>query len=157
MMPASPNFIIDASVALKWFIEEDRSSEALSLYSYDLAAPSLIRIEVANVLRMLVAKGRIEEHEAAKHFEIFQTAPVTIFEVDDELERHALDIALEIGQTVFDCLYLALALRTDTTLVTADKRFLRAVNSSRYDHATLSLKDVRTTASGMHRRTRNAA
>ena len=64
---------------------------------------------------------------AADQFRLFQTAPLTVMESNDALETRALGIALEIGKSVFDCLYLALAERLRTCLITADARFLRAI------------------------------
>jgi predicted nucleic acid-binding protein len=120
-------YIVDASVALKWLIEEDGSDAALSLQGCTLAAPALLRIEAANVLRSLTAREAITATEADELFALLQTAPVTIVEPDDALERRALALALELRHPVYDCVYLALAERMGRTLVTADRRFLRAV------------------------------
>ena len=42
----------------------------------------------------------------------------------------ALDLALSLGPTVYDALYLALAISRHCPLVTADERFYRAVRST---------------------------
>lgn len=129
-MPAGPGLVVDASVALKWLIEEEGSDAALSLREHDLCAPSLLRLEAANVFRTLATRGAVTAEAAAALFALFQTAPVTIVEPDDALERRAVDLALGLNHPVYDCLYLALAERLSRRVVTANRRFLNAVRAS---------------------------
>lgn len=44
----------------------------------------------------------------------------------------ALQLAIDLNHPIYDCLYLALAIRLDTHVVTADRRFA-ALNGSRAD------------------------
>ena len=55
---------------------------------------------------------------------------------DDPLEV----LALELGLPVYDCIYLALAERLDRTLITADKRFLNALDASRHESRAVDLE-----------------
>jgi predicted nucleic acid-binding protein len=119
--------VVDASVAIKWIVEEPGSDEALALRRRDLAAPALLRIEAANVLRTLAARGAMDASNARNLFGFLQTAPVAIVDHDDALESRALELALDLKHSVYDCLYLALAERMERTLVTADRRFLGIV------------------------------
>lgn len=122
--------VVDASVALKWLVEEPDSEAALALQGRDLVAPALLRLEVANVLRTLVGRGVANRGQALDLLALFQTAPVTIIDPDDALEARALEMALDLGHPVYDCVYLALSERTGRTLVTADGRFLRALRAT---------------------------
>lgn len=122
--------VVDASVAVKWLVEEPGSVAAHELKGRDLAAPALLRVEVANVLRTLVVRGAANATEAAELFRLLQTAPMLIVDHDDALEMRAMNLALQLGHPVYDCLYLALAERMDRTLITADARFLRALRAS---------------------------
>lgn len=128
----SAPLVVDASVALKWLIEEPDSEAALALQGRDLVAPALLRLEVANVLRTLVARGTANRAQALDLLALFQTAPVTIIDPDEALEVRALEMGLELGHPVYDCLYLALSERTGCTLVTADGRFLKALRATSY-------------------------
>ncbi|QFU10375.1 tRNA(fMet)-specific endonuclease VapC [Rhodobacteraceae bacterium THAF1] len=141
-MTLPERIVVDASVALKWIIEEDGSAEAARLRSCNMAAPALLRIETANVLRTLAAKGAIDSASAADLFALLQDAPVTIVDADDALEARALELAVRLGHPVYDCVYLALAERTDRTLITADKRFLRALAGSAPVASALNLTDL---------------
>lgn len=133
-MSATPGgpLVVDASVALKWLVEEPGSDAALALRGRDLAAPPLLRIEVANVLRTLTQRGAATVAEARDLFGLLQAAPVTLIEADDALEARALEIALGLGHPVYDCVYLALAERLGRPLVTADRRFARAAAGSAF-------------------------
>ena len=133
MSPASLRaalLVVDASVAIKWFVNEDGSEAALALQGRDLAAPALLRIEAANVLRTLVARKATTSEEALALFALLQAAPVTLVDSDDALEARALELALVLGHPVYDCVYLALAERMGRTLVTADGRFLKALKAT---------------------------
>lgn len=118
--------VVDASVAVKWLVKEDGSDRAEALKAEDLHAPSLIRIEVANVLRTLATSGRLEDAEALQALDLFLDAPVRLYEPTDALMRGALAFALRLEHPIYDCLYLALAVELGTRLVTADRRFHRA-------------------------------
>ena len=118
--------VVDASVAVKWLVKEDGSDRAEALKAEDLHAPSLIRIEVANVLRTLATSGRLEDAEALPALDLLLDAPVRLYEPTDALMRGALAFALRLEHPIYDCLYLALAVELGTRLVTADRRFHRA-------------------------------
>jgi predicted nucleic acid-binding protein len=122
--------VIDASVALKWLVEESGSEAALALQGRDLAAPALLRIEAANVLRTMVARGVAARGQVLDLLRLLQSAPVMIVDSDDALEGRALELAIELGHPVYDCVYLALAERLGRILVTADGRFLKALSST---------------------------
>ena len=135
MSPAGASdaaLVVDASVALKWVVEEEGSEAALALRGRDLAAPSLLRVEAANALRTLAARRAITPAVALDLFVLLQEAPVALVEPDDALERRALEIALDLAHPVYDCVYLALAERMGRVLVTADGRLLRAARATEH-------------------------
>ena len=125
--------VVDASVALKWFIDEEGRDEAraLALGGQPLIAPDLICAELANAAWKAIGRGDIGEDEAAAMM------PVAIRSFSElvptyELAERALEIALVIDHPAYDGFYLALAERTGTALLTADNRLLRKVRSTRF-------------------------
>ena len=54
----------------------------------------------------------------------------------------ALDLAISLGQTVYDCLYLALAETRNTVMVTADRRFHDVVGGSVWADRSVWIEDV---------------
>lgn len=116
--------VVDASVALKWVLEEPGSEAALRLRQENLVAPALWLVEAANVLWLRVRIGDVDADEAAARYRELVSAPVTSLP-NEPLLPEALQLATKIAHPVYDCLYLALALREDSHVVTADRRFAR--------------------------------
>jgi predicted nucleic acid-binding protein len=58
-------FVIDASIAVKWVVEEDRTAEALALRQRSkLIAPQLLVAECANILWKKVQREELLKKEA---------------------------------------------------------------------------------------------
>ena len=115
--------VIDASVILKWVIPEADSEAADALLASELIAPSLWISESANALWRLTVQGTITKDVASKLLNALRDAPVTSVEPDGDIDS-ALALATDLNHPLYDCLYLALALRENTHVVTADKRFV---------------------------------
>jgi predicted nucleic acid-binding protein len=111
----SSAFVVDASVAVKWLIEESDSALAEALAGHSLSAPSLLLIECANVL-----------WRRARIVRALMAAPVRLVPSELHLEQ-AVVLATERRHPVYDCVYLCLARASATRLVSADRRFVSAV------------------------------
>ena len=121
--------VIDASVAVKWVLGESDSDAAVALRDEELIAPVLWLAEAANVLWRRARADEITGEQANTRLSELVKAPVASLPIEAHLER-ALALAMEIGHPVYDCLYLALALRHDTHVVTADRRFAAAAGAA---------------------------
>ena len=121
--------VIDASVALKWVLDEAGREAADALLEEELIAPSLWLLEAANALWRRTQRGEISGDEARERLTELFNAPVTTATIDDDLPA-AADLANVLGHPVYDCLYLAMAIRENTYVVTADIRFHAVVNRS---------------------------
>jgi predicted nucleic acid-binding protein len=119
--------VVDASVALKWVVEEPGSEAAVALRDDELIAPVLWLAEAANALWRHARVGDITAAEASIRLSELVNAPVASHPIEPHLDQ-ALRLATEIGHPVYDCLYLALALHHQTHVVTADRRFASASN-----------------------------
>jgi len=104
--------VIDASVALKWVLDEPGKDAADALLEEELIAPSLWLLEAANALWRRTQRGEINGEEAKERLSELYNAPVTTTTLE------------------YDCLYLAMAIRENTYVVTADSRFHAAVDRS---------------------------
>lgn len=117
--------VVDASVAAKWFLPEPDASAAVRLLDgrYRLAAPDLIHAEMGNIAWKLHARGVLDAQEVSDMIEHFLLMPL---EVHDSafLLASALEIAIATQRTVYDSLYLALAVELDGTGITADERWV---------------------------------
>lgn len=141
-MLGTERFVIDASVAIKWIVDEDGSDAALSLGGADMIAPALVRIEAANVLRTMCARKDASAEQALELFAFLQSAPVVIVDHNDELERRALELALVLRHSVYGCVYLALAECTGRRLVTADRRFVGSLTGTEHAGSALDLSEL---------------
>lgn len=120
--------IVDASVVLKWVLNEEGTSEARTLLATDaepMAAPGLLWVEVANVLWVKVRRGQIDQANASAALAAIHATPIRSISTQD-LAIEALGIALDLHQTAYDCLYLAAALAERCVLVSADQAFVAA-------------------------------
>jgi predicted nucleic acid-binding protein len=123
-------WVIDASVAVKWVLQEQHSSVAEEFLAQDLLAPALLQIECANVFWHKVLK---QEMDAA----VAEIALRAIFGVgielvaDEALLLHSLSMANQIKHPVYDCLYAALAELRGAPMVTADEKFVRTYRTKR--------------------------
>ena len=120
-------YVADASVAIKWFISEMYTPEALRLLdgTHEVAAPDLIHAEIGNILWKKVRRKELTGAEGRGLLKDFQKMNLKIVPARLLLST-AYDLAIRYEQTVYDCLYLSLALAGSCQLVTADLRFYRA-------------------------------
>ena len=134
--------VVDASVALKWFLPEELEDEADALAGRDdLVAPDLIFSEIGNALWARAARGLLAREGAERSLEAFEAAALTIVE-SPPLARRALAIAFELGHPLYDCVYLACAERIGALLVTADDRLVRKTRASAYAPLVHHLRDL---------------
>jgi predicted nucleic acid-binding protein len=116
--------VIDASVAVKWVVDEPGSVQARELARDALIAPDLLYIECANVLWRKAVIGNLTKTAVTARLVRLSSSPVRI-EPSASLLPAALEIALQLRHPVYDCLYLALARREEAPLITADERMAR--------------------------------
>lgn len=135
--------VVDASVAVKWFLPEIHWEAAWRLRDSQTAlhVPAFFELEFSNVLCKKVRRGELSRQDANLMLE--QLGRVTINRhPDTRLLRAALDLAHPLRQSLYDCLYLALALQLKTQLVTADQRFRQALRNTTLASHLLWIEDL---------------
>lgn len=124
-------FVIDASIALKWLVEEVGTPEALALREKaKLIAPDLLVAECANILWKKVQRDELSKGEALLAARLLQRAEIELLPMRSLFEA-ATRMAIEIDHPAYDCLYVALAVENKCQFVTADERFLRKLHQGR--------------------------
>lgn len=121
-------YVVDVNVVAKWFVPEPLSEEAVRLLDdrYDLAVPDLLWPDLGNVLWKKARAGQITGQEIAHIVRALDQLPVTVFPSRLVLEG-ALEIALGSGRSVYDSVYLGLAVALECALVTGDRRLVNAL------------------------------
>ncbi len=118
------SLIVDASVAIKWSVEEEGADAAHALLRRGpLMAPDLIAAEVANALWKKGRRGEVAPEQLAYAFETSVRLVDELVATKDLAER-ALQIATALDHPAYDCFYLALAELRGGVFVTADARLL---------------------------------
>ena len=117
--------VVDASVAVKWFISEageEAAAEILNSREH-LIAPALIRMEVAGAIIRRFREGHLSEkraREGTQAWGVMLERRVIQLVPEAEIFDEAVQMALLLRHTLADCLYLALAKRLDAHVITAD-------------------------------------
>lgn len=139
-------FVIDASVAIKWFVREEYSDFARELAESGarLIAPRLIHLEVAAALskkarRKLVDVSHLADYSAA--------LPTFLDEIIDHepLIGSAIELSLELDHPLYDCLYVEAAKRRQAIVVTSDLRLLAKIKAGRHRNEMIALNDWKAT------------
>jgi len=122
---------IDASIAIKWVVEETGTQEALALRkTAKLLAPDLLISECANILWKKVQRKELHKNEALLAARLLQGAEIELVPTRSLLEA-TTQLAIELAHPAYDCVYLALAMERGSCFVTADDRLLRKIAGSR--------------------------
>jgi predicted nucleic acid-binding protein len=128
--------VIDASVAVKWFIEEHDSNFAKQLLLEEQGNLCIPDIFVVEVSATLVREANANKADS----EVFRTG---LYHLTDMIDRQALVLerrspghitdagylAINLGHPLKDCIYLALAMELECELITADIRFAAKAQS----------------------------
>lgn len=124
--------VVDASVAAKLLFEEDGSAEAeaaLSAPGASFLAPDLLVCEVGSVIWKRARRGEISTAQASELFDRFLMLPVELRSARD-VAPEALVVAMTLDRSVYDCMYLALAIAVDGVMLTSDARLVNALAAS---------------------------
>ena len=124
-------YVVDASVAIKWYVPEIYEQEATKLLqsNHVFHAPELIYPEFSSILWKKVRRGEVTQVEGQRIIAAFATKKL-LSHAHQALLQSAYTGAESTGQTVYDWTYLALALALSCEFVTADEKFYRALEKT---------------------------
>ncbi len=124
-------FVVDASVAVKWFVPEVHHRAALRLLdgSHEWLAPDLLLPEFGNIIWKKTRRGEITQDEGRQIVRAFRKVPIQIHSSANLLEP-AFEIANRMHRSVYDSVYLALAILQRCRMLTADRKFCEALKDS---------------------------
>lgn len=128
-------FVLDASVAVKWAVplaQETLTAESLYLLKrytggeINFIVPDVFWAEVGNVFWKGVRQRRWQQTVAERAASDMRKR--NFFTVSSlDLVTDALKIAFANDRSVYDCLYVALAIQFQVDMITADERLANAL------------------------------
>lgn len=137
-MTSSVRCVVDASIAIKLFIDQEGSEQAEALFAKlhtepatELYVPELFYAECANVLWQYVRRANYPAAEAkASLLRLKGLALQTV--AIPELVSEALDIAIAQAISAYDACYVELSERLRVPFVTADSKLIRSLEGTTY-------------------------
>ncbi len=129
--------VVDASVAAKWLVPEVLSEGAVGLLDpgNELVVPELFWAEVGNILWKKARAGELQKIEALTRFDAVASMGLRTIS-NQVVARRAVQVALATGRTVYDSIYIALAMHEGCRFVTADERLVKGLGGTPYrEHA----------------------
>jgi predicted nucleic acid-binding protein len=133
--------VVDASVAVKWFVEEPGSPAACAILTRGevLVAPDLVLVEASNTAWKKVKRGEMTQEQGEA---MVRALPLYFDRLvhTDALIARAYALAHRLDHPVYDCLYLALAEQESVQLMTDDHRLIKAVSRTEFRKRVRSLE-----------------
>ncbi|MGU3540559.1 PIN domain-containing protein [Methylobacterium sp. A54F] len=136
-------FVIDTSVAVKWFLSEVEHETAVALLATRATfhAPDLLFTEFATAMQKKIRLGEADRSQAdlscASLPSIFSSITPTLL-----LFERALDLAIAIAHPVQDCIFLACAERDGLRVITADLKLIERASEHGLAHLVLRLGEA---------------
>ena len=124
-------FVLDCSVAAKWVLPEPGREAALALFERQAAgeialiAPDLLLAEFASLVAKHNRRKQISAAQAREAFTLLTLCAPRLYDTRPRIV-HALDLSLRYQLSLWDCVYIALALEHECPVLTADLRLFRA-------------------------------
>ena len=136
-------YVVDACVAVKWFVPEKFSQEAVILLngSYRLLAPDYLLLEAGNVFWKKIRFNEISLDVGQQALSALQNSPVQLVD-SQRLLQLAFDLANHSGRSIYDCLYLVLALHEKCAMVTSDEKFFNALQNTEWAVSLTWIEDL---------------
>lgn len=121
--------VLDASVVAGAFFPDEHADACRSVLASgdSLLAPDLIYAETANVIWKRRRLGEVTSGEAVRLLTDLLRLPLRVT-ASSSLVEAALQLAMRTDRTIYDCLYVALAMQENVVVLTCDKRLVNAMS-----------------------------
>ncbi len=133
-------FVLDASVALRWFLSRPVPAYAqrvsrMMLGGAHAVVPALWHLEMANALAVAGRRGILDAEDAERACVDIEKLLAQSIETDSSLVpvRQALETANAFKLSAYDAAYLGLARREDLPLATMDEQLRSAARAAKVE------------------------
>ena len=130
--------VCDASVIVKWVIKEDYSDYARKIRIDHLNGrvtviiPSIAIAEVANALRKYYLRGLISADYLRKALNLLRDSLLSVYDITWESVINASELSIKYGISIYDAIYIDLAMRLNTVMYTADEALIRSLSGNKH-------------------------
>jgi len=129
--------VVDASVIVKWFVEEENSDKAIKVRDryivgeIRIIAPEILQFEVINALyhKRLFSKDELKEISEALDAFSFD-----LYSLRGEYAKKAIEASVENNITVYDAAYISLAMVKNTIVYTADEQLIKRLKQEYFGY-----------------------
>lgn len=136
-------YVIDASVAIKWYLPEEHSVHAvrLPLLDIQLHCPDLMFAETGNILWKYVLRSECSHGKAVAILRELKALSLKVWNTP-QIAEEALEIACRTKRTFYDSLYVALAVKNNCQMITADLKLYDALKKTPLKKHILWIEDI---------------
>lgn len=124
------SIVIDASVALKWFLKDEKDRDKAKLLLKQFAdgkikfiVPTLWLYEIANVFKSNVSRKLISKIAAKRYLRKIKDLDIVSVDFDSIVDT-AFNLSVKLGISVYDAAYLALSKSQNLPFFSADQKLL---------------------------------
>lgn len=127
-------FVLDASVAVKWFLPEIHQAESFNLLKSNpvLIAPEFLKVEFDSILSKWCRSGRVNYERAEEVRSVFNKIKIYFVDLDD-IADISFEISAKLPVTYYDALYLCTAKLYECKMVTFDRKLYKSVKDSEFE------------------------
>jgi predicted nucleic acid-binding protein len=127
--------VVDASMTMAWHFEDERTKTVNDILSWVSESGAVVpfhwRAEVANSFLMAERRSRTTADFTERSLKDLEGLPIDVDPLGPEMAwSETRRLAAEHGLTIYDAIYLELAVRSDLPLATLDKQLARAATKA---------------------------
>jgi predicted nucleic acid-binding protein len=125
-MAGQEEVVVDTSVIIKWFSEEEGTEQALKVRDDHISgakfimAPDLMIYELSNALRF---KPGFDNAKVGRAIADIFAMQIDLITPSEDLAKRCSNISFRFGITIYDACYLALGELMGIRVLTSDKKF----------------------------------
>lgn len=131
---ARKTLVLDASVIIKWFTQEEKREQAINLREnyingeIEIVVPDLLLYEISNALRF---NSNFQEEDIKEAIQSLFDMEISIIVPVPEILQKTINIAYSKEITIYDALYIALAQIIDFDFITADEKLYEKLKDNK--------------------------
>lgn len=132
--------IVDASVAIKWVVQESDRDAARAYVSdaHELLAPDFLLVEASNILWKKFTRNQIDQSQARRALKELSVTFDEFLQTRDLVDQ-ALSLSVRLGHPAYDCMYVAASEQHDGILLTADTGLVSALKGTPHFQRVISI------------------